>query len=81
MVEGDDIANDSATTAIRLANYVQLMDKVAQVSSTNEAVSSAGDVTKMVKQILYKTQELEARHGDPPVLRQRSGGRQLVDRA
>lgn len=59
VVEGDDIANDSATTAIRLANYVQLMDKVAQVSSTNEAVSSAGDVTKMVKQILYKTQELK----------------------
>lgn len=59
VVEGDNPANDAITAAVRLANYVQLMDKVAQVSSTSDAVASAGDVTKMVKQILYKTEEIK----------------------
>lgn len=59
VVEGDNPANDAITAAVRLANYVQLMDKIAQVSSTADAVASAGDVTKMVKQILYKTEEIK----------------------
>ena len=58
-VEGDDVTNDAATAAVRFGNYAQLMDKVAGVSSTNERVKSAGAVTKMAKQILYKTQEIK----------------------
>jgi len=58
-IEGDDVTNDAPTVATRLANYAQLMDKVCGVSSTNERVKSAGSVTKMAKQVLYKTQEIK----------------------
>jgi hypothetical protein len=58
-IEGDDATNDAPTTGKRFGNYTQLMDKVAQVSSTNERVKAAGSIQKMAKQILYKTQELK----------------------
>lgn len=58
-VQGDDVANDAPNVAVRLANYTQLMDKVAGVASTNEASKAAGQVNKMAKQILYKTQEIK----------------------
>jgi hypothetical protein len=58
-IEGGDVSNDAVTTATRLGNYAQLMDKVKGVSSTNNRVKSAGDVTKMAKQILYATQEIK----------------------
>lgn len=59
VVEGDNPANDAVTAAVRFSNYTQIMDKIAQVSSTANAVSSAGDVTKMAKQIMYKAQEIK----------------------
>lgn len=58
-VQGSDVLNDAPTTPKRLGNYTQLMDKVAAVSSTNEASKAAGQVQKMAKQILYKTQEIK----------------------
>lgn len=58
-IEGGDVGNDAVTTAIRLGNYAQLMDKVKGVSSTNERVKSAGSITKMAKQIMYATQEIK----------------------
>lgn len=41
-VEGDDASNDTATQPVRLKNVVQLFDKVFQVSSTGQAVETAG---------------------------------------
>jgi hypothetical protein len=68
-VEGNDPSATAVTTANRLGNYAQLMDKVAQVSDTAERVLSAGNVTKLAKQVLYHTLELrrdmEARLLDP----------------
>jgi hypothetical protein len=58
-IEGDDATNDAPTTATRLGNYTQLMDKVAQVSTTAEASKVAGDIQKMKKQIIFKTKELK----------------------
>jgi hypothetical protein len=58
-IAGNDVTNDAPTTPTRLGNYTQLMDKVAGVASTNEASKAAGNVQKMAKQILYKTQELK----------------------
>ena len=57
--EGDDADNDATNSGLRFANYCQLMDKVAAVSSTNEAVNSAGNLTKMSTQVAYKVQELK----------------------
>ena len=58
-IEGGDVPNDAPTLATRFGNYAQLSDKVAQVSSTNEAVRGAGNVQRMAKQVLYKTQEIK----------------------
>lgn len=58
-IEGDDATNDAATAAVRLGNYAQLMDKVAQVSSTSQAVKVPGNVQKLAKQVMYKTLELK----------------------
>lgn len=58
-IEGGDVTNDAPNTPVRLGNYVQLMDKVAQVSSSVDAMKVAGNVQKMAKQIAYKVQELK----------------------
>lgn len=58
-IEGDDATNDAPTTATRLGNYTQLMDKVAEVSSSAEASKVAGDIQKMKKQIIFKTKEMK----------------------
>lgn len=58
-IEGDDATNDAPTTATRRGNYTQIMDKVAQVSTTNERVRGAGNVQRMSKQVLFKTQEIK----------------------
>lgn len=58
-IEGDDANNDAPTTGTRHGNYAQLMNKVAQVSSTAQKVRGAGDIQRMAKQVLYKTQELK----------------------
>jgi hypothetical protein len=58
-VEGTDVTADAAYAATRLGNYAQLMDKVASISDTQQRVKSAGDITKMAKQVLYHTQALK----------------------
>jgi hypothetical protein len=58
-IEGDDTPNDAPTTALRLANYTQIMTKTKGVSSTDDAVTGAGDIQKLAKQVLYGTQELK----------------------
>jgi len=59
VINGDDAANDTLTDAVRLANYTQLMDKVVGISTTTQAVSSAGEQTKMSYQMLKKSKEIK----------------------
>lgn len=59
VINGDDAGNDTLTDAVRLANYTQLMDKVVGISSTTQAVKSAGGQTKMSYQLLKKSKELK----------------------
>lgn len=59
VINGDDVSNDTLTDAVRLANYTQLMDKVVGLSSTVQAVNSAGDQTKMSYQMLKKSKEIK----------------------
>ena len=61
VINGDDAANDTLTDAVRLANYTQLSDKVVGISSTTQAVDSAGNQTKMAYQMLKKSKELKPR--------------------
>lgn len=58
-VEGADAVNDTATGAMRRGNYAQLMNKVKQVTSTNERIRGAGGVQRMAKQVLYGMQEIK----------------------
>lgn len=51
--------NDAPTNAKRLGNYVQLSDKVAEVTSTAEAVEGVSNVQRMAKQIAYKLREMK----------------------
>lgn len=59
VINGDDAANDTLTDAVRLGNYTQLMDKVVGISTTTQAVTSAGNQTKMAYQMLKKSKELK----------------------
>lgn len=59
VINGDDAGNDSLADATRLGNYTQLMDKVVGISTTTQAVDSAGDQTKMSYQLVKKSKELK----------------------
>lgn len=59
VINGDDAGNDSLADAVRLGNYTQLMDKVVGISTTTQAVNSAGDQTKMSYQLVKKSKELK----------------------
>lgn len=58
-IEGGDVTADAMTEGVRLSNYTQISDKVAQVSSTREVVDESGDLNRMSKQLALKTQELK----------------------
>lgn len=58
-IEGNDVAADPNNEGVRLANYCQLSDKVAQVSSTRQEIDEAGDLNRMAKQVALKVQELK----------------------
>lgn len=58
-VEGNDVVADPNNEGVRLGNYAQLSDKVAQVSTSREASDEAGDLNRMSKQIAMKVQELK----------------------
>jgi len=58
-VEGDDPATDAAAATTRPGNYVQLMDKVVRVSSTNQAVRSAGRKNELSYQVAKRGKELK----------------------
>lgn len=58
-IEGDDAAADTAIPAVNLKNQCQLMDKVAFVSNTQEAVRSYGNVGSMSYQMMKRVKELK----------------------
>ena len=61
VVEGDsDVANDPATLSVRLSNYTQISDKVAEISHTAQAVDAAAEnVQRMAKQVVLKMKEMK----------------------
>jgi hypothetical protein len=58
-IEGNDVSADPNNEGVRLSNYTQLSDKVAQVSSTRQEVEEAGDLNRMAKQVALKVQEIK----------------------
>lgn len=58
-VEGDDISNDATVQPDRLKNVMQLFDKVAQVSSTMQAVTTAGRADEMAYQMAMRSREIK----------------------
>ena len=58
-IEGDDATVDVSTTPTLVGNYTQLMDKVASVTSTQEAIRKAGVKGEMAKQMVKKGKELK----------------------
>lgn len=59
VVEGDDRTGTAATPTQRVANTVQLFDKVAVVSGTQEKTKSAGRSSEMKYQISKRMVELK----------------------
>ena len=59
--EGEsDVPNDAPTLALRLSNYTQISDKVAEISHTAQAVDAAAEnVQRMGKQVLLKMKEMK----------------------
>lgn len=58
-IEGDVVANDATTQPVRRKNVVQLFDKVVEVSSTAQAVQTAGMADELAYQVLKKGKELK----------------------
>ena len=58
-IEGDDATNDTAPGAVRRNNYTQLSDKVVQVSTTAQAVNTAGYANELAYQVAKKGKELK----------------------
>lgn len=59
VIEGDDVANDTATPTVRLGNYTQLMDKVIGVASSNRVGSKAGRADELSYQRTKRIKELK----------------------
>lgn len=58
-IQGDDVAADTAIPTIALNNYTQLMDRVAYVSTTQEAVDKYGRDSEMAYQMAKRSKELK----------------------
>lgn len=60
VVEGTaDPGNDAGSQPVRLKNIVQLMDKVVEVSTTAQAVETAGRSNELAYQVVKKGKELK----------------------
>lgn len=58
-VEGYDVTGDAMVQPTRLKNYVQLMEKVVVVSTTAQAVESAGRESELKYQVAKSGKELK----------------------
>jgi hypothetical protein len=59
VIEGDDATTDAANANVRRFNYTQILDKVAQVTGTQEAVNNAGMANTMAKEMEDKMKEIK----------------------
>jgi hypothetical protein len=58
-IEGDDATNNTASPTVMLGNYTQLSDKVAQVSTSQEAIDSYGRKSDMSYQLMKRAKEVK----------------------
>lgn len=58
-IEGDDAATDASTTPSRVGNYTQLVDKVLQVSTTQDAIRKYGAKNEFARQKAKRGKELK----------------------
>lgn len=58
-IEGDTATNDAGTQPVREKNVVQLFDKVVEVSSTAQAVETAGRDDELAYQLVKRGKELK----------------------
>jgi hypothetical protein len=58
-VEGDAASTQTSTASTRVGNYVQISDKVARVTGTQEAVDKAGRRNEMAYQMGKRSKELK----------------------
>jgi hypothetical protein len=58
-IEGYDVEGETGTTPVRVKNVVQLMDKVVSVSTTAQAVDTAGRSSELKYQVAKRGQELK----------------------
>lgn len=59
VVEGDNATNDASVATVRRGNVTQISDKVAVVSGTARAVTTAGRADEMDYQMLKRARELK----------------------
>lgn len=59
VIEGNDAVTDAATATVRLSNTCQIMDKVARVTGTQQAVNKAGRSDELAYQKILKGLELK----------------------
>lgn len=59
VLEGDDATTDTATATTRLGNILQISDKVARVTGTQQVVEHAGRGSEMGYQLMLKGRELK----------------------
>lgn len=59
VIEGDDRTGTAITATSRVANYVQLFDKVAIVATSQKASNPAGRSDEMKYQIMKRTKEIK----------------------
>tara|TARA_R110000803_G_scaffold49672_2_gene103337 strand:+ start:4424 stop:5389 length:966 start_codon:yes stop_codon:yes gene_type:complete len=59
VIEGDDATNDALDPTVRLKNYTQLMDKAVEISSTADAVNTAGRGKEISYQVSKRGRELK----------------------
>ena len=59
VLEGDDATTDTVTATVRLGNILQISDKVARVTGTQQAVRHAGRGSEMDYQMMLKGRELK----------------------
>lgn len=58
-IEGDDVTADAGTQPVRIRNIVQLFDKVVSVSSTAQAVETAGRENELAYQLVKRGKEMK----------------------
>tara|TARA_R110000772_G_C13310276_1_gene440188 strand:- start:29220 stop:30185 length:966 start_codon:yes stop_codon:yes gene_type:complete len=59
VIEGDDATNDALDPTVRLRNYTQLMDKAVEISSTANAVNTAGRGKEESYQVAKRGREIK----------------------